>query len=42
MHEIPNHPFPSLNPEEPAVSAQAEPATTSEHDVEEPASAEQD
>ncbi|MBK5005224.1 MULTISPECIES: hypothetical protein [Pseudomonas] len=42
MHEIPNFPFPSLNPEEPTVTAHAEPAPAREQEGDDQPSAEQD
>ncbi|WP_144174539.1 hypothetical protein [Pseudomonas sp. Kh13] len=42
MHEIPNLPFPSLNPEEPTVTVHAEPATAVEQDGDEQSSADQE
>lgn len=42
MHEIPNFPFPSLNPEEPTVTVHAEPTPAVEQDDGERSSADQD
>jgi len=42
MHEIPNLPFPSLNPEEHSVAPHAEPAATAQQDGEDASSADQD
>lgn len=42
MHEIPNFPFPSLNPEEPTVTVHAEPAPAVEQDQDDRSSADQD
>ncbi|MHC6226703.1 hypothetical protein ACYU03_18355 [Pseudomonas sp. X10] len=43
MHEIPNLPFPSLNPEEQTVAAHtAEPVPAVEQDGDEPSSADQE
>ena len=39
MHEIPNLPFPSLNPEEQSVAAHAEPASAVEQDADDQSSA---
>lgn len=42
MHEIPNFPFPSLNPEEPTVTAHAEPTPAVEQEADDLSSADQD
>ncbi|WP_258378878.1 hypothetical protein [Pseudomonas mosselii] len=42
MHEIPNLPFPSLNPEEQSVAAHAEPTPAVDQDVEDQSSADQE
>ncbi|WP_256660253.1 hypothetical protein [Pseudomonas sp. RIT623] len=42
MHEIPNLPFPSLNPEEQSVAAHAEPTPTVEQDGDDQSSADQE
>jgi len=42
MHEIPNLPFPSLNPEEPSVTVHAEPAAAVEQDGDDQSSADQE
>ncbi len=42
MHEIPNLPFPSLNPEEPTVTSHAESAPAREQDGEDPTCADQE
>ncbi|WP_286184324.1 hypothetical protein [Pantoea sp. Cy-639] len=42
MHEIPNLPFPSLNPEEQSVAAHAEPAPAVEQDGDDQSSADQE
>mgnify|MGYP006943327008 FL=1 len=42
MHEIPNLPFPSLNPEEPSVTVHAEPAAAAEQDGDDQSSADQE
>lgn len=43
MHEIPNFPFPSLNPEEQSVAAHtAEPVQAVEQKGDDPSSAEQE
>ncbi|WP_137188270.1 hypothetical protein [Pseudomonas asiatica] len=42
MHEIPNLPFPSLNPEEPTVTVHAEPAAAVEQDGDDQSSADQE
>ncbi|EJN36887.1 hypothetical protein PMI38_03676 [Pseudomonas sp. GM84] len=41
MHEIPNFPFPSLNPEEPTVAAHSEP-TPAVEDGDDQSSADQE
>lgn len=42
MHEIPNLPFPSLNPEEPSVTVHAEAAAAAEQDGDDQSSADQE
>ncbi|MFV3406171.1 hypothetical protein ACNFIC_19810 [Pseudomonas sp. NY15463] len=42
MHEIPNLPFPSLNPEEQSVAAHAEPTPAVEPGNDDQSSADQD
>ncbi|AQW69372.1 MULTISPECIES: hypothetical protein [Pseudomonas] len=42
MHEIPNLPFPSLNPEEPTVTAHADSAPALEQEGDDQTSADQD
>jgi len=42
MHEIPNLPFPSLNPEEPSVTVHAEPTPAVDQDGDDSSSADQE
>ncbi|MDO7901247.1 hypothetical protein ACE1YR_09475 [Pseudomonas sp. K1(2024)] len=42
MHEIPNLPFPSLNPEEQTVTAHAAEPAPAGHEGDDPSSADQD
>lgn len=42
MHEIPNLPFPSLNPEEPTVTANADSAPAREQEGDDQTSADQE
>ncbi|WP_312932447.1 hypothetical protein [Pseudomonas sp.] len=42
MHEIPNFPFPSLNPEEPTVTVHAEPMPAVDQDENDSPCADQD
>lgn len=42
MHEIPNHPFPSLNPEEHTAAAHSEPTPAVEQNGDDTSSADQE